>query len=119
MTAPSCAGLALPCGCMICLFYERRLQEVTSPVWVARCKGQIGAVLAALQSERAGQATPYWLGDKISHVDIAVTCALRFLRDAHPGLIDPATHTALVELANKLEDMDVFQLISQPFIPPA
>jgi glutathione S-transferase len=103
----------------VSLFYERRLHAVTSPVWITRCEGQIRAVAAALEIQRAAQISPFWLGDAISHVDIALTCALRFVTDAHPGLIDPTAHAALAALTKKMEDTAVFQLISQPFIPPA
>jgi glutathione S-transferase len=102
----------------VSLFYERRLHEVTSPVWVARCEGQIGRVLAVLEAARAAQKTHFWLGDRISHVDIAMACAWRFVTEAHAGLIDATAHPALAELAGKMEDMAVFQVISQPFIPP-
>lgn len=114
------AGLA--CGLAekaVSLFYERRLHAVTSPVWVARCEGQIRAVLTVLEAERAGQSTRYWLGDRISHVDIALACAWRFTTEAHPGLIDLTAHSALAELTKKLEDEPAFQLMSQTFIPPA
>ena len=126
--ARTCSGAAclpraaaLACGLAekaVSLFYERRLHAVTSPVWIIRCEGQIRAVAAALEAERAAQTSPYWLDDTISHVDIALTCAWRFVTDAHPGLIDPNAYAALAALTKKMEDTAVFQLISQPFIPP-
>lgn len=112
---------ALACGLAekaVSLFYERRLHAQTSPLWIARCEGQIAAVLTVLEAERAAQTTPYWLGDKISHVDIALACAVRFVTEAHAGLIDATAHPALAELAAKMEDRAEFQAISQPFIPP-
>jgi glutathione S-transferase len=103
----------------VSLFYERRLHEVTSPVWVARCQSQIGAVLAVLESDRAAQTSPFWLGDRISHVDIAVACALRFVTDAHPDVVGAASCPKLLGFAAKLEALEVFQDISQAFVPPA
>lgn len=102
----------------VSLFYERRLHEVTSPIWIARCEGQIGGVLAALEAERATRTSPFWLGTMISHVDIAVVCALRFVADAHPGLVNITACPNLIGFAAKLESTAVFQEISQPFIPP-
>ena len=113
---------ALACGLAekaVSLFYEQHLHTAHSPVWIARCQAQIGDVLTALDAERAAQTTGYWLGDRISHVDIALACAWRFTTEAHPGLTDPTAHAALAELTKRLEDGAVFQLMSQPFIPPA
>ncbi len=113
---------ALACGLAekaVSLFYERRLHEVTSPVWVARCEGQIKAVLAALEADRSARAGPFWFGSAIGHADIAVSCALRFLREAHPWLYDPSSLPSLARHAAMIEAMPVFQDIAQPFIPPA
>lgn len=112
---------ALACGLAekaVSLFYERRLHDVASPLWIARCEGQIGGVLAVLEAQRAAQTTPYWLGYTISHVDIALACAVRFVTEAHAGLIAATAHPALAKLAAKMEDRVEFQAISQPFIPP-
>ena len=43
----------------VSLFYERRLHDTTSPLWEARCRSQIGAVLAALEAERAACPGPH------------------------------------------------------------
>lgn len=113
---------ALACGLAekaVSLFYERRLHEVTSPVWVTRCERQIRAVLAALEAERAAQTTPFWLGDKISHIDIAVTCAWRFATDAHPELIGSEQTPALAAFTHNCEALPIFQNIAQPFVAPA
>lgn len=112
---------ALACGLAekaVSLFYERRLHEVTSPVWVARCEGQIRAVLTALEANRATQTSRYWLGDKISHVDIAVTCALRFLHDAHPAIFASQVKPALSAHTEILESLPAFTEICQPFKAP-
>ena len=112
----------LACGLAekaVSLFYEKRLHDVTSPVWVARCQAQIGGVLAVLEAQRKAQVTPYWLGDSISHVDTAVACALRFLAESHGGLFDPGHFPNLHKLAQNLETTPVFAEISQPFIAPA
>lgn len=101
----------------VSLFYEGRLHDVTSTVWEDRCRVQIGAVLAALQAERP--ATDWWFGDTIGHADIAVACALRFVAEAHPGLIDMADYPKLQAHAARAEALAVFQEIQQAFIAPA
>lgn len=103
----------------VSLFYEKRMHAQASDVWVARCRGQISGVLAALEADRAGRATPYWLGDRIGHADIAVAAALRFVAEAHAGVIDLSGFPALAAHAAKLEALPAFQAIRQPFIPPA
>jgi len=102
----------------VSLVYERVLHEAMSPVWQARCETQIGAVLDALQRDRAGRPTPYWFGDAIGHGDIAVACVLRFLFEAHPGLLDAARWPALAAHAARCERLPAFQAVVQPFIPP-
>jgi glutathione S-transferase len=103
----------------VSLFYERRLHEETSDVWVGRCCAQITAVVAALEADRAGRAGDYWFGDRIGHADIAVAAVLRHLTESHPGLVSMAGFPALAAAVERLEALPVFQKISQPFIPPA
>ena len=102
----------------VSLFYELHLHETPSVYFVERCRAQILAVLAALEAERATRPGPYWFG-RISHADIAVACAWRHVGEAHPGLVDPAAFSALAAHAAGMEDLPVFQEISQPFIAPA
>ncbi len=101
------------------LFYELRLHSVVSDSWVVRLGLQIKATLAALETDRAGRRTPFWFGDGIGHGDIAVACAWRHVREAHPHLIDPSMYPALAAHCARLESLPVFQEISQPFIAPA
>ena len=61
----------------------------------------------------------YWFGDRIGHADIAVAAALRFIGDAHAGLVAMAQFPALAAHAARLEALPAFRTISQPFIPPA
>jgi glutathione S-transferase len=103
----------------VSLLYERVLRkDHQSAIWVERCEAQIGGVLDVLEKERAVIASPFWSGVKISHADIAVACVLRFTREAHPRLVDPARHPALADHAARCEAMQVFQEIVQPLIPP-
>ena len=103
----------------VSLLYERVLRkDHQSTIWVERCEAQIGGVLDVLEKERAGVASPFWSGVKISHADIAVACVLRFTSEAHPRLVDPARHPALADHAARCEAMQVFQEIVQPLIAP-
>lgn len=109
----------LACGAAekaVSLFYEQRLHTVTSAQWEARCQLQIGSVLEALEAEATD--APYWEAE-MGHADIALTCALRFIDEAHPGLFDAQTFPKLRTRARAMEAMAVFQTIAQPFIAPA
>ena len=103
----------------VSLFYEQRLHREVSEAWAGRCRAQIAAALAALEADRAGRGGPCWFGDRIGHADIAVACTLRFIAEAHAGLVVMAAYPALAAHAARLEALPVFQEISQPFIPPA
>lgn len=103
---------------LVSLLYERLLHETTSQVWVARCEGQIGAVLDALEQDRAQRPGPYWFGDRLGHADIAVVCALRLMGEAHPDLAPAGRWPAIRSLAERCEELPEFQAVVQPFIPP-
>jgi len=103
----------------VSLFYERRLHDVVSETWDARCRRQMGGVLAALEADRAGRAGPWWFGETMGHADIAVACAVRFATDAHPGVLDMAACPALSAHCVAMEAMAVFQEVQQEFIPPS
>jgi glutathione S-transferase len=103
----------------VSLFYEKVLHRQVSDVWVDRCRTQISGVLTVLEADRAGRAGAYWFGERIGHADIAVAAALRFIAEAHPGLIALADFPKLAAHAARLEALPVFQRIAQPFIPPA
>jgi glutathione S-transferase len=103
----------------VSLFYEQRLHRETSDVWVNRCRTQIGGVLVALEADRKHRRGNHWFGPRIGHADIAVAATLRFISEAHAGLISIAEYPALRAHAARLEDLPVFRAIQQPFIPPA
>ena len=104
----------------VSLFYEKVLHKQTaSDVWVSRCRTQISGGLAALEPDRAARKTEWWFGDTIGHADIAVAAALRFIGDAHQGVIAMAEFPALAAHAQRCEALPAFQAIQQKFIPPA
>jgi glutathione S-transferase len=95
----------------VSLFYEKRLHLDVSDVWVNRCRAQIAAVLAALEADRAGRAGVYWFGERIGHADIAVAAALRFIAEAHPGLVSMTDFPALNAHAARCEALPAFQAV--------
>jgi glutathione S-transferase len=109
----------------VSLFYEKRLHAAASDLWIERCRTQIMAVLTALEADcgaaagRAPGSGIYWFGERIGHADVAVAVALRFLTEAHVGLVDMSQFPALAAHAARLEALPAFQKIMQPFIPPA
>jgi glutathione S-transferase len=94
------------------------LRKEQLALWVERCQAQIADVLAVLEAERAGVATPYWLGERIGHADVVVACVVRFTREAHPQLFDAARYPALAAHAERCEALGPFQEIVQPLAPP-
>lgn len=102
----------------VSLFYEVRLHQPISEAWAERIRSQINATLTALEHDRAHSDGP-WFGERIGHSDIAVACAWRHVSEAHPGLIDPQEYPSLSAHCRQMEDLPVFQEISQPFIAPA
>jgi len=103
----------------VSLFYEQRLHQEVSDIWVQRCRAQIGGVLAALEADRARRPGDYWFGSLIGHADIAVAAVLRFIAEAHPGIAPMADYPALAAHAAGMEALPVFKKIAQPFIAPA
>ena len=99
----------------VSLFYEQLLHPQASEKWVARCRSQIDGVLGALDADRARRTTEYWLGPSLSHADIAVACALRFVAESQARTFEPAAFPALSAHLAGCESLSVFQKISQPF----
>jgi len=102
----------------VSLVYERLLHERSTAAWLERCRRQVGAVLDALEADRGSSGTAWWQGERIGHADIAVGCALRFLREAHPDAFDLAAWPALARHAEACEGLPAFQAVVQPFHVP-
>ena len=105
----------------VSLVYERAVHGRETPVWVERCRSQIGGVLTALEADRAARPTAWWFGSKIGHADIAVGCVLRFLSEAHPEVFDQGAWPALGGHAAACEALPEFAGVVMPFFvaPPA
>lgn len=102
----------------VALLYERVLHDQISPLWSDRCRTQIAETLARLEGMRAESGGNFWFGSSMGHADIAVACALRFTREAHPDLFDPATTPLLAALSDRCEASRHFREIVQPLDPP-
>jgi glutathione S-transferase len=98
----------------VSLFYETLLRGAPSEAWIDRCRTQIRAVLAELDADLALAKSPFWFGDAISHADVAVACALRFTREAHPHLFEADKLPSLAAHAGRCEALAPFQAICQP-----
>lgn len=103
----------------VALFYERAMHVETSEKWVARCSAQIEDVVCALEQDRGSRQTAFWFGDALGHADIAVACALRFVKEAHPGIYDDGSWPALAAHSARCEELEPFRDIQQRFIPPS
>jgi glutathione S-transferase len=99
----------------VSLLYEHVLREpaARNAVWAERCGKQIRDTLDLLERERQQRETPYWFGDSPTHADIAVACALRFTREAHPALV-VSIGPALEAHARRCEALDTFRAVIQP-----
>lgn len=103
----------------VSLFYEKRMHREVSETWVERCRAQIRDTLAALEADRAARASTWWFGERIGHADIAVAVVLRFLTDAHPGLVALDACPILAAHAARMEALPAFREIQQEFVAPA
>jgi glutathione S-transferase len=99
----------------VSLLYEGVLRSETarSATWTERCQAQMRDTLDLLESERAARPGDFFL-ETFSHADIAVTCALRFVGEAHPAIVQAKPHPALAAHAHRFESTELFQRIAQP-----
>lgn len=101
----------------VSLFYEIRLHEQVSAAWKDRCTRQIADTLSVLEADFADHGDGWRFG-ALSHADVAVATALRFLREVHAERIDLSPFGTLAAHAARMEALPAMQDISQPFIPP-
>jgi glutathione S-transferase len=97
----------------VSLVYEQVVHGRGTPVWVERCQTQIAGVLNALEASRGTGA--WWFGERMTHADIAVACALRFVGEALPGVFDAARWPKLANHARACEAHEAFSGVVQPF----
>ncbi len=114
-----CALATGLCDKAVALVYERVMHKDVSPAWVERCAAQIADVLDMLEMDRAARASRFWFGAGLGHADIAVTCAIRFTYEAHPGRFDPQRWPVLAGHTLRCESLEPFEAAQQTFVPPA
>ena len=100
----------------VTLLYERVMERQPKPDWQQRCELQLRQTLAMLERERSGQGTEFWLGTQLSHVDVAISCAITFLDDALAGFFPDGELPALRALAARCEAMPEFANTHQAFV---
>lgn len=100
----------------VTLLYEHVLRPESrrSSVWVGRCETQIRDTLAVLEADRAKSMSAWWLGERMSHADVAVGCTLGFLVEAHPHVYRKAEWPRLAEHAARCDALPEFRDIVQP-----
>lgn len=98
----------------VSLVYERVIHERATPVWVERCRAQVGGVLDALEAARDARSR-WWFGERLTHADVIVGCVLRFVREAHPDVFDAARWPVLAAHAEACEALPEFKAAVQPF----
>lgn len=104
----------------IALFYELNLHQAAHATLIARLDSQIRNTLNMLELERVRIASDWWLGERLTHADIAVAASLRHLIESQAGRYRLADWPALARHCERCEALPVFSRISQPFvfIPP-
>lgn len=121
------AGLrvaALACGAAdkgVALVYENVARESGSQSarWMERCRKQVGDTLLMLEQERAAVKSAWWLGDALSHADIAVAVVIHFLRQGAPQVLEELELPSLSAHADTAHELPPFQAIDEPLNFPA
>jgi glutathione S-transferase len=105
---------------VVALFYEQNFHEASQSPLLTRLNAQLRNTMDMLEAERAGISSTWWLGERLTHADIAVAASLRHLVETQAGRYRLADWPALARHCERCEALPVFAKISQPFIftPP-
>lgn len=109
-----CALASGFCDKLIGMIYERRNHETPSASWLGRCEAQAERALCALERERAESERRYWFGERLSHADIAVACAMTFLETADAALAARKAWPALARHRDACEALAPFKAVAVP-----
>lgn len=101
---------------MVTLIYERLVRDQRDDAWIGRCTGQVLDTLAYLDGVRAELPGPYHLGARLSHADIAISCAYTLMSEALPDLLATRDFPALTAHAEHFESLPEFSATRQAFV---
>jgi glutathione S-transferase len=99
----------------VSLLYERVLRETAFPLWVDRCRLQIGETLDLLEAERQLRPTVYLFDEDLSHADVMLTTMWGFISEALPGEFQWDRWPALAAHAKRCEAIPAFAAIRQAY----
>jgi len=102
----------------VSLLYERVLREQALPLWVDRCRLQIGETLDLLEAERELRPTRYLFDDALSHADVMLTAMWSFITEPLADEFEWSRWPALGEHAAACEALPAFAAIRQRFMKP-
>jgi glutathione S-transferase len=100
----------------VSLYLEFALRSAPSKLWINRCLTQMSEVLDWFEADRAKRQTTWWLGEALTHADIAVACALCHIREAHPDVFDAKRWPRISAHLRQADDLEEFKVIYQPFV---
>jgi glutathione S-transferase len=95
----------------IAISYERRRpSERIFFDWIARCRTQLDAALAELETFKRSS----WpIHDRLMQTDITTVCMLGYVRRVEPGALLDGRYPNLEELATRCEEHSAFKACSQ------
>jgi glutathione S-transferase len=99
----------------VSLLYERVLREAAFPMWVDRCRLQIGETLDLLEAERQLRPTPWLFDDHLSHADVILGAMASFVAEALPGEFDWGRWPGVSAHAAACEALPAFRDAHQPY----
>jgi glutathione S-transferase len=112
----ACGFLGSALDKAVSLVYERLLRSEANPTWVARCELQLRETLQLLEAESAELPARFYLGERPSHYDILVGCALTMIEEALPGFLPADALPNLRALGRRARELPVFEGIYLPFV---
>ena len=105
------ASATAACDKAIAIIYERRRPSKKIFVdWIARCRTQLDAALAELDSFKR----LLWpVHDRLMQNDITTACVLGYVRRVEPGALLDGRYPYLEELAARCEEHSAFRACPQ------
>src|SRR3984893_192719 len=105
------ASATAACDKAIAISYERRRpSERIFFDWIARCRTQLDAALAELDSFKR---LSWPIHDRLMQTDITTACMLGYVRRVEPGALLDGRYPYLEELAARCEQHSVFKACPQ------